>query len=378
VAWRNLVHDKRRFAVSLAGVTFAVVLMFVQFGFRNALLDSTVGLIERMDGDLFLVSRRFYTLAVPEPFSRRRLFESLSVRGTDTVHPVYVTMGSWRNPVDGQRRSIRTVGVDPESGILDVAELDRKAAELQAGDQILFDLRSKKKSYGFDPSAAVFISGRRVLVAGTFQLGSDFGAEGNIIVSDKMFASLFRSRPGEPGRLSFVDLGVVRLARGTDIDVCATEMQSAVGSDMLVLTKSQLIEQETRFWKTNTPIGFTFTLSMIVGFVVGVVICYQILSSDVSDRLPEYATLKALGYNNRYIVGVVMSQAVFLGMVGFVPGLAASAALFLLMGEVTGLPMKLTVLRCVIVLGLTVGMCMVSGIIALRKVRNADPAEVFG
>jgi putative ABC transport system permease protein len=117
---------------------------------------------------------------------------------------------------------------------------------------------------------------------------------------------------------------------------------------------------------------------MIVGFVVGVVICYQILSSDVSDRLPEYATLKALGYNNRYIVGVVMSQAVFLGMVGFVPGLAASAALFLLMGEVTGLPMKLTVLRCVIVLGLTVGMCMVSGIIALRKVRNADPAEVFG
>jgi putative ABC transport system permease protein len=111
--------------------------------------------------------------------------------------------------------------------------------------------------------------------------------------------------------------------------------------------------------------------------VVGMVICYQVLSSDVADHLAEYATLKAIGYPNRYLGMVVLQEALLLAVAGFVPGLACSWLLYQLLSALTDLPMELTWFRIGFVLFLTIVMCAASGLLALRKALEVDPAEVF-
>ena len=123
--------------------------------------------------------------------------------------------------------------------------------------------------------------------------------------------------------------------------------------------------------------GFIFTCGLIMGVIVGMVICSQILSADVTDHLKEYATLKAIGYGNRTIVGVVLKQGLFLSLLAFGPALLVSILLYQYLGAITGLPLYLTAGRIVVVLLLAAGMCMAAGALALQKVIKADPAEVF-
>jgi putative ABC transport system permease protein len=138
-----------------------------------------------------------------------------------------------------------------------------------------------------------------------------------------------------------------------------------------------MIDREKWFWWTNTPIGFAFGAGVVLGFVVGMVICYQILSSDVADHLAEYATLKAIGYPNRYLSLVVLQEALILAAAGFVPGMLVTFGVYVLLTEITGLPMRLTPGRGGLVLVLTVVMCVVSGLMAVGKVKKVDPADVF-
>ena len=154
-------------------------------------------------------------------------------------------------------------------------------------------------------------------------------------------------------------------------------LRSRLPGDVLVLTKADFARRERHHWDKTTPIGYVFTFGVIIGFVVGSIIVYQILFADVSDHLAEYATLKAVGYSNAAVSSVVIEQGILLAVLGFVPGLAISAALYDTAGAATRLPMHLTPERILLVLGLTIAMCCLAGLMALRKVRAADPAEIF-
>ena len=116
---------------------------------------------------------------------------------------------------------------------------------------------------------------------------------------------------------------------------------------------------------------------MFVGFLIGVAICYQILYTDILDHLPQYATLKAIGYRNRDVVALVMRKALYLGALGFVVGLAVSAGLYEALHDYSGIRMQFTAGRTLVVLLSTIAMCLASAGIAIRKVVEADPAEVF-
>jgi putative ABC transport system permease protein len=383
LAWYNLTHNKKRFAIAISGVAFAVVLMFVQWGFRNAMLDSTVELVQHINGDLLLVNKRSYTMTMPEQFARRRLFQAQAVEGVQDVHPLYLEYAAgWLNPKDKKRHSIRAIGVDPYSQVLDFPSLRENAADLKQIDQVLFDRRSKQPSFGIDPASVhpgqeFDVSGRKVHVIGTFDLGTDFGSEGNLLVSEQTFAELFRSQP-QPGIPSGgVDLGIVRLRDGADRQAVREKLQRELDEDVDVLTKDEFAKREKHFWEASTPIGFAFTFGMAIGFIVGVVICYQILVTDVADHLPQFATLKAIGYSDRYVIGVVLQEAVLLGTLGFIPGFLLSLVLYHFLSGSTGLPMRALPDRVLLIFSLTLGMCVVSGLIALRKVQTADPAEVF-
>jgi putative ABC transport system permease protein len=380
LAWANLTHNPRRFAVSLAGVGFAVVLMFVQFGFRNALFDSTAGLINHLNADLVVVSHLSYTLAMPEPFSHRRLYQARAVDGVEVVRPLYMELGLLHNLDTHTRRSIRTLGIEADSDTLDLIK-SADTRQLALGDRALYD-KDSRPSFGIKAAPdgrypGQFLSGEPVELSGTFRLGADFSAEGTLVMGSTAFAQRFRRLPG--GQVSFnrVDVGLVSVTKGQDPHAVQDRLRSALPGDVDVLTRDEFAQREKDFWADNTPIGFTFGFGMAMGFIVGIVICYQILSTDVADHLPEYATLRAIGYPPRYLSQVVLQQAVLLGAVGFLPGLGVSWLVYRLLESQTGLPMLLTPGRMALIFGLTVVMCVLSGLLALRKAQTADPAEVF-
>jgi putative ABC transport system permease protein len=137
------------------------------------------------------------------------------------------------------------------------------------------------------------------------------------------------------------------------------------------------MDREVAYWAAATPIGYVFTFGAIMGLVVGAIVVYQILFAGITDHLAEYATMKAMGYTNGYLARVVLMQAVILAVAGFVPGVAIAEWLYSVTRSATRMPMVLTPPGAASILLATVVLCAVSGLIAMRKLRAADPAEVF-
>jgi putative ABC transport system permease protein len=393
LAWLNLTRDRRRFAVSLAGVGFAVVLMFVETGFYYALFDSTVALIHEFNAELVLLSKIKDTLASNEPFPLRRLEQARGYEGVAAVYPIYMerTNSLWRNtdPEDRRSRPIRVLAFNLEDPAWLLPEIEQHREALKLPDTALIDVKSKEFYGAREEGVVTELAQRRLEVVGTFALGTDFTNDGTLIMSARNFVRYFPSRIPGQSPLSKVEVGLIKLQPGVDpravqaalrqelAEDPAAPPESQWGRDVVVLTKDELVRKEMQLWQNSSPIGFIFGLGTAIGFVVGVVICYQVLSTDIADHLAEFATLKAIGYHNRYLTGVVLQQAVFLSLLGFVPGFVVSGVLYGLLANWTGLPMAITWDRTATILGLTIVMCTLSGIIAVRKVQTADPAEVF-
>ncbi|MCF2970540.1 ABC transporter permease DevC [Synechococcus sp. Nb3U1] len=379
LAWLQLTREKIRLLVALAGIAFACILMFMQLGFRDSLLESAIRFHVALRGDIFLVSPQSNALIAMDTFSQRRLYQALGFEGVQSVSPVYVSFALWKNPETRRTRSIFVVGVDPSADLLDLPQLTpAKLEEIKKADVVLFD-RSSRNEFGpipewFEAGREVIteVGNRRVTVGGLFQMGATFGADGTILTSDLNFLRLFPQR----GR-GLVDIGVVQVQPGVDPEPILQQMRVVLPEDVRVLSRDTFIEMEKTYWEEGTAIGFIFGLGVGMGFIVGIVIVYQILYTDVSDHLAEYATLKAMGYTDGYLLGVVFQEAIFLAGLGYIPAFALSILLYDLTANATLLPVAMTLNRAALVLGLAVTMCFISGAIAVRRLRAADPADIF-
>lgn len=380
LAWKNLTESPLRLGASVAGAAFAVTLMFMEVGFRGALLDSMVAVIRALDGDLFLVNRGIYTLAIPQQFPARRLEQARSFDAVLSATPFYVeTRRSWwRNPGDGMPRRIRVLAYPPRDQTLRISGVD--PAVLDRPDVAYADSLSKRNRYGeLSVGKSSELSGRRFEVAGTFQLGTDFQNDGTLVLGEQNFLRLFPDRRGgvEVGDTR-IDVGVLKVRPGTDVERLREELQAELPADLLVLTRAGFITKEQGFWDKVAPIGTVFSIGVVMGFIVGMAICYQVLYSDVSDRLSEFATLKAMGYSNGWLFARVIEQAIYLALLAFVAGLVVSRLAFSLVHDVTGLPMMLRFETALFVLGLTILMCVLSACLAARRLVSADPAQLYG
>jgi putative ABC transport system permease protein len=379
LAWQNLTHNKRRLALAISGVGFAVLLMFMQLGFRNGMLDSNVAFLQELNADLIIASPARYTLSVSEPFSRRRLAQSLACPGVSAAYPLYIEthQAALINPTDGVARPIRIVAFGVNDPVLMLPEVEAQQSKLRLPRTVLVD-RQNRPDFGSLPlNSEVDLAGRAVRVVGEFHLGTDFANDGNLIASPETLALLFPHRYGTANPLDRVDLGLVKLRPGAR----AREVQQALAEllphDVHVFLKQEYVDQELGFWRSSTPVGFIFGLGLALGFAVGVVICYQILYTDIADHLAEFATLKAMGYSLTYFVRVVLEEAVWLAVLGFIPGLIVSALAYQGLAAATGLLMELTPARVLLILSLTIGMCVLSGCLAIRRLVGSDPAELF-
>jgi putative ABC transport system permease protein len=379
VAWRSLTHDRKRFALSIAGITFATTLMFVQLGFQNAVFDSQVALLRRLNADLVITNRSKQHLGVNEPFGRRRLEQARAVPGVAAAYPLYIegALSLWRNPQTRQVRIIRAIGVDPDDPALLDTSVEALRAALREQDSALIDIRSKDFFGPREPGTRTELAGRRIRVIGNFSLGTDFDYDGTVVMSDSNFLRFFPSQQtSEPG-LGRVELGLVRIQAGQSAELVRERLEKSLPGDIRVLTKDQIIRQEIEFWQTSTPIGFIFGLGLAIGFAVGIVICSQILYTEVVDRLPLFGTLKAIGYTNAYLVRLVTGEALLLSVVSFIPGTVLAWILYGFLTSLVGFEMFLTAPRILLILSLTVSMAMSAAVVALRKALTADPSEVF-
>ncbi|XFA71846.1 ABC transporter permease DevC [Thermosynechococcaceae cyanobacterium Okahandja] len=378
LAWLQLIRERIRLLVAIAGIAFAVVLMLMQFGFRDALFKAAVRFHESLNTDIVLISPQSTALIAMKSFPRRRLFQAAGFEGVESISPLYLSFGLWRNPIDKSTRQLMVIGVDPMAMALQVSDTPGWQNALKLSDHVLFDAQSRAE---FGPIPELYrsgkpviteVSGRRIQVAGLFTMGANFGADGNLLTSDLNFLRMFPER--NPG---LIDVGLVRIKPGVDAKVLARRMGATLGDDVLVMTREDFAEFERRYWENSTSIGFIFSLGALMGFIVGSVIVYQILYTDVTDHLAEYATLKAMGYRDVFFYGVVMQESLILSCLGYLPGFVVSFGLYTVIANATSLPVWMTVERATLVFTLTVLMCTLSGAIAMRRVQAADPADIF-
>lgn len=455
LAWLQLTYEKSRLLVAIAGITFAVVLMFLQLGFRDALFNSAIRLQNNLIGDLVIISPQSTNLVGMRNFSQRRLYQALGMKEVASVNPLYISTGAWKIKEDpaGQTRNILVLGANPDAKVFKMPGADSNIDRVKTQDVVLFDRTSRAEfgpivgecgtlalktkfsddAFACNNSVTREVANRKLTVGGLFELGASFAADGAMITSDTNFLRIFDSR-----RSGLINVGLINLRPDTspfetmrnfiltqpsdmvvlpreklppdgkrikvlyqdriDVDgkVVSEEnkdkvivskydltvddlkkTEDAAIDDTRILTMQGYINFEKGYWQKSTAIGFIFTLGTVMGFIVGIVIVYQILYTDVSDHLAEYATLKAMGYGNMYLAQVVIQEAFVLSILGFIPGLGISFGLYNLTKNATLLPLYIWD-KAIPVMLLTMVMCVVSGAISLRKVQSADPAEIFG
>ncbi len=378
LGWLQLSKEKGRLLVALSGIAFADVLMFMQLGFQSALYDSNTKLSRTLNADIVLVSPQARNTQNLGTFSRRRLYQAKDISGVKSAQAFYSNTITWKHPETRKDTSMQVIGFEPEQPALNLPEVNQQLNKIKLPDRVLFD-RNSRGSYK-DAIAQVEqgkivsteIERRTVTISGLFTLGASFGADGILIGSDQTFLHFFPRREA-----ASINLGLIILQPGYDPKQVATALDSHLPNDVRVLTKQEYIEFEQSYWQKESPIGFIFGLGTAMAFVVGVVIVYQVLSTDVNTHLKEYATFKAMGYRNQYLLAVVFEEAIILALFGFIPGFILPIGLYNLAAKATALPILMTASRATLVLILTIIMCGISGAIATRKLQSADPADMF-
>ena len=378
IGWLQLVHNKGRLAAAIAGVAFANILIFMQLGFQGALIESISLPYSAMNADIIISGSDVNTMADGSPLPRQRMFEALSVPGVATATPLYFAKLDWKQ-CDGSERSLDVFGIDPSAKTFKLDEVNSALDQISLSDRAMIDRKTRNvskeifddlhtgKSYIFETR------GRTLTIIGTFEIGGGFSADGYFIVSDQTFLKLFPQRSsGAPNHI------LVTLEKGQNLDAMVERLQAHIPSyDALVQTVDQAVARDQRFQTTQKPVGLIFGFGVAIGILVGIIIVYQVLSTDVADHLREYATFKAIGYPQRFFLGIVFEEAFVLALFGFIPGVLISIGLYAVVSNVTGLPLVMPLSRPLFVLIGTFAMCGLSGAIATRRLASANPADLF-
>ncbi len=378
LGWLQLKHDKLKLLTALSGIAFADILIFMQLGFMNALYTTNTQYPRKLKGDIILTSTQANNFNELFTFARRRLYQAMDVPGVEAAEPVYISSIPWRNPQNREKTSMLVIGFDPEKPALDLPEVISQLDKIKIPNTVLFDRASRGEYQEIvaeieqGQTVKTEIERNTITVGGLFQVGASFQDDGALITSSDNFMRLFPKK-----QVGTVSLGIIDIAKGQNPEQTRASLNSYLPDDIAAYTYEEYVEKELNYIKSSTPVGFVFSLGTMMGFIVGVVVVYQVLSTDVNDHMAEYATFKAMGYKNSYLLFVVFEEAIILSVIGFIPSVAIAAGLYQLTAAATALPLALPVSRAVTVLIMTILMCSISGAVATRKLQSADPADIF-
>jgi putative ABC transport system permease protein len=379
LAWRNLIADKRRLLRSSAGITFAVLLMMVQLGFKQGFFNASLSAVRALDGDLFVISASKYRFGTRDPFDHNVLEEVRATPGVVSAAPFYASWMDffWSSPIDDKPYLVRVLAFDPDGPpVLSLPAVVEQQGSLKADDAVLVD-SGARPFLGMDRNVAqTDLNGQRVQIAGRFGLGPDFMSDGTVVMSDRLFARLL---PGYRGGMAELPIEAIAVkVRSSDaVSDIKNALQTNLSEKLAVMTYAEIVGFEEKFQADLSSAAPIFWLGTIVGFVVGMLISYQIIYNDVSDQLPQYATLKAMGYPTSRLVRSVLMQATYSAIAGYLPAWILCIVTYHVIQSLALLPLKMTPGLTLITLGLTLAMCLVAAALAVRPVISADPAEIF-
>ena len=377
LGWLQLVSSKLRFAAAAAGVAFACILVFVQLGMMGAFSKSTRITYSGFDADIMISGSDANDLSDGSNVARRRMYQALAVPGVTEACPLFVGMTTWQNE-NGIKIEFKTFGIDPVRQTF-VGSAIGNVDALKLANNVLLDRFARGLEPGqlsqATPNTPIVLeaNNQQLAVVGTVSFGGGFAGDGFMVVSDQTFMRLFPARfSGAPNHI------LLKVGEGKDPAVVADRIRKTLHSDSLkVRSFVEAIDQDIEYQTTRRPVGLIFGMGVVIGIIVGIVIVYQILSTDVADHLSEYATFKAMGYGQSYFRSIIFEEAIILAVAGFIPAMLVTLGIYSVMAEATGLPIAMNPTRAMLVFVGTVGSCVLSGMIAMRKLANADPADLF-
>ena len=390
LALSNISFNRARAALSVAGIGVAIILMFMQLGFRGAIENTATTIYSKMDFDLLVRSPNYLHFVLPDQIPRSVIHEIAGQDQIASVTPFHVSMANWKNPYKNQVRGVVVIGVDPTASTFrpEATKVSSHIDRLTNPGFVLIDQKSfpefgPKNGTRFtseDVGVSTEVQEKEIRIAGLFEMGSGLTANGAMIVNEQGFDRLlpFDSRNN-------VSMGLIKLKPGlthSEKREIAERLQNRFRTtsgqvQVEVLTNREVTRRELHRWLGETPIGFIFQLGVLISLIVGAAIVYMILSTDVANKLGEYATLKAMGYTNGFLAWVVLKQALYLAVFAFIPSLLISLGLYAITASLAKIPIFMTPGRIVFVLIMSLLMCMVSGTFALKKLWQAEPAELF-
>jgi len=368
LAIRNLLHDRARFLVTLIGVLFAVVLVAVQLGLFLGARKMIVGMVAHTTGDIWIAAYGANSFEQASILTGRERFLALSVPGVASVTPLVVSFSRWRKPDSGTVNVI-VVGTEKAQGSLKPWNIVEGAAAPTLQDGVIVD-RTYAKSLGVSGVGAITeIAGQRVRVEGLTNGIRSFTTSPFIFTSTKKAREILSVSPDQ------ATFYVINLLPGADPTHVKREVAAKL-PDVSVYTKAEFLKLNLDYWLFGTGAGVALLGGALLGLVIGTVIVAQTLYSSTKDHLTEFATLRALGSSSFYIHKVILVQAIISAIIGFAIGIAVSLVVAQF-SEVTPMPIVLTPLLAVLLLGATVAMCAISAIASIFKVTKIDPAMVF-
>lgn len=372
LAWLNLIHAKNRLIIAISAICFTVALIFIQFGLFTAVLKSATLIYDNLNFDIILISSKSLEATFTQPFSRQRLYQAQGIKGVASVMPFYTSFLAWRNPETYQTRQILILSFNLRDQALKIPEVYKHITALRRQDTVLMSRLSRNDFGSQKVGLKTELADRTVQIVGSFSISNSLRANGTVIMSDQNFIRFSTARA-----LDDVSLGLITVEPLNNINTIIKNLRQILPKNIEVLSRSEAEKRDQKYFIISTFTGLVLSISAVAAFIVGIVIIFQILNIDVTEHFHEYATLKAIGYTNYYLSLVVLKQATFMSVIGFIPAVFIASLLYKLIYEVTKLPIYLTLDKVVFVFISSLIMCCLSGVVALRKVLVEDPANIF-
>ncbi|MBX3692889.1 ABC transporter permease [Dokdonella sp.] len=369
LAWRNLTSDRSRFVVTLIGVVFAVLLMGVELGLLVGFARTTSGIVDHSGVDLWIVPAGTTNVDIAGRLDERRRFQALAVPGVVAVDPLMMQFGFWKKP-DGGNESVALVGIDLHSrrgGPWNLVE--GRIEDLQQQDAVIIDRLYASKLGVERIGDSVEINARRARVVGFTSGLRTFTQSPYVFMTHRNAVHYSGFRADQTTYL------LVTLEPGADAEAVRRAIRERLVT-VDVWHSAAFARQAQKYWLITTGAGSALLLSALLGLVVGVVIVGQTLYATTVDRLPEYATLRAIGAPAAYLNRVILKQAAISALLGF--GIGTLAVYALVAATASSNVAVIMPAWLVLVLALlTILMCAFGALISVRRLVRIDPTSVF-
>jgi putative ABC transport system permease protein len=350
----------------------AILLVFVELGFFYAVPQGGLLLYDNMRFDLLLVSADYQYQAQPGTFPLDQLDRVKGSPDVAQAAPVYFGYAKWKPGEGGVWPDVFVIGFDLASRVFDSDSIGQQIGVLEHVDTVLVDSTTRPMFGPLTTGRVVEIADHKVTIGGQYILGTGFMGLGVVLASAPNFARLFAGRG-----LDIVNLGAIQLKPGVEPDRAAGDLRQMIDPGTQIFTRKELEAHETSYWTTRTSVGIIFGSGLLISFIVGIMIVYQIVSTQVGRQLPQFATLKAIGYQDRSLTGTVGAMSLLIVIAGFIPALGVALGLYSLIRQETLLPVTMSQTRLVAVFVAALAMAAISALLSVGSLRRADPADVF-